>query len=284
MLTRLVFWEYVIQAAAYSVAVYSNGQLLLQIFSAALHRQLSSNLIVNICFWLMTAVAGLVHSSYMCWSDLNGGPVFGPIMFWTGVVFHSTAATLSFSVTFLLMDRISALNTLTRYTAQHQRFLLLSILCSMAAGFSLFVVIVGMEDSPPAATVCPSFGCLLRRFPATFLAAPKTLAGLMSVCLSLVFWRKLAKHQQQYIGSQRHSRQVFLNCIPFVVWTILAAYGVDQWNYAGPYALVLFSLDALVTSLIYRTVIGRRSARTSKLGVSVAGSGPQAFPKSNSRD
>lgn len=140
----------------------------------------------------------------------------------------------------------------------------------MVGGLSLFVAIVWLEDTPPTETgekwkkteevrvfaVCPSFGCLLIRFPSQYLGVPKSLAGLTSVCLSFVFWRKLAKHQQQFVGNQRNFRQVRdqprnhkflsfsanliaamavvtevgLNFVPFFVWSVLSAYGVEQWK------------------------------------------------------
>ncbi|KAI6224749.1 hypothetical protein M3Y95_00785300 [Aphelenchoides besseyi] len=265
--------QFVIEFVFYFIAMLIQISLLYRIYTTSLYKQLSTNLIINIIFWILVSAAGSLHTGYMIRFFQFGPPYWGPAVLWTGSFYYASLTSVSITVFFLLLDRIYSLNAPVSYSRHRKLFVRLTIGVALGVGTLVQFVVPIMELPIEETTLCPVFTCLLVKHRGYLMVAPRVVCGIFNVYLAYICWRKIAVYRQSgglqssfrrsnFISMIAIYTELLLNFLPTVVYLSLQFFVVDQWNYLGTFSFVFFSTDALVTSVLYHIVVTRRWSKT----------------------
>ncbi|KAI6219117.1 hypothetical protein M3Y95_01132900 [Aphelenchoides besseyi] len=203
---------------------------------------------------------------------------YGPYIFWLSLLYRSLSTSTSFSVYYMICERIAVfIWPFSIVKIQHR--LVLWNLFTFVLIFSYFNLMVPLIDTIPTTySKCSSLSCLLVVFHDVAMTTPKMIASTLTVVSAFVFAYKLSKHQRQQVGSQGNFRranlisifacfsELILNALPFFIGTILTLNKISLTSIIGPYHLVCTATDSILTAIIYRAIISRKLSSIGSVG------------------
>ncbi|KAI6216524.1 hypothetical protein M3Y95_01269000 [Aphelenchoides besseyi] len=244
-----------------------------------MRHQLLSNFIFYLFCWIVTSFSGIVQAFYMAIDGYFADEFYGPFVFWFGLCFRASSTATSFAVAFLLLDRIAILTWPISFVRLQRCFITLSMIVSMASGLFLIVAIPLVEPRLSKTTSCSIFVCLLKVFPSTVLPAMKTWPGIFTVIFTFIFAFKLIRYEREDVRIQQSLRQahiitmipccseLFLNLLPYFLWTIILYIKGNHLNDMGPITSLFLATDSIVSAVCYRITLNKKqSSKISSIG------------------
>ncbi|KAI6188947.1 hypothetical protein M3Y98_00409200 [Aphelenchoides besseyi] len=250
------------------------SQLTLLFKHKCLRQRYSPILLLNVGLWCITTFCGILYSGYL--TIISTANRNGILIFIFGTCWVSFSISVSTSVTFLLLDRIYILSTPTDYQFKRNRLLFLSFFCCTFV--VLFVVLsLALTELPvDEATLCNSFGCVLKHHHGLYFTITKIVTGFVNIVTALVFERILFKYTNGRAIRKQFKKANFLtliaaiseffcNFLPNMIFLLLSQLEMPGNEKLGPYAGLMIGIDALMNAFIYRFIITsqRRNSKSS---------------------
>ncbi|KAI6223903.1 hypothetical protein M3Y95_00826000 [Aphelenchoides besseyi] len=274
MLPTLFVVQYVYQFLIFSIAFCLHLSLLLKLFTSQLVRQQNSKLLlINILLWAGTSFNGALSAGYLVSKGTTFDQFFGPYIFWIGLPFRVLSTATTFSVSFLIIDRLIIFKWPFNYARTQRRLVRCNLLCSITELFHW------SKQFQLTQANCSQINCILKVIPEKAVIAPKLVASVLNVILGFIFVYKLNGHQRRQPQAQQNYRQanlmslfaclseLSLNALPFLIGTGFAVVGINLGNIIGPYNLCCTATDSLFTAITFCYLITKRlSSNNSTLG------------------